>query len=105
MYKLNLVKLIFKGLLGMVAGTVLFLIVMPETDFSTALAFGVLFVGVPCGWQLINEIIGRGFFVSNVPMMLVLLAIKIFVSFIVGLVAYPILLVYNIVKIFQEVRA
>ena len=102
MYKEDLRKLIVKGILGMVIGMVLVWVGMDNANFFIALLMGFFFAGVPYGWQLSSRFLGGMVFGGGLVWMLFAFFIRFLIALVVGWVAYPIVLIYTIVKASQE---
>lgn len=101
-YKDNVRRLLMKGLLGFVAGF-LFVVITTFADnddflISMALAVGFFCTGVPYGWELLGRIIGNWYVIGSIPLKVIVFAVKLIGAFLIGWCAYPIALLYNLIK-------
>jgi len=99
-YKEKLKKHIVLGIAGFVAGTLFALFRSPDFGWGACL-IGFFFAGVPYGWQLSKRVVS-GIVVGHVGVMLIAFAIRVIIAIMIGWVAYPIALVYYIVKAKHE---
>lgn len=99
-YKEKLKKHIIWGIIGFVIGTLYAILQSPEFGWNACL-IGFFFAGVPYGWQLSKRIVS-GIVVGHIFIMLMAFAIRLCIAILVGWVAYPITLIYYIVKTKQE---
>ena len=102
MYKDKLIKLIIKGVIGMVIGILLVLFTMPDAGLTVLLTIGMFFAGLPYGWQLSGKVVGGLIVVGSAPVMIFAFMLRLFVSILVGWIAYPIALIYTIVKVVKS---
>lgn len=113
MYKKRTKELLLLGMPGFIIGFVLFIIIffkMPTVQekgvtveaiivgFIMAFLGGYIFAGIPYGWRLCNEFLGRWNIFGNIFVMLFLFVFKIGLAYCIGLFAYPIALVYNLIR-------
>ena len=101
-YKEELKKLIIKGILGFVLGFLFTLVRSPDFGLSGACVMGFVFAGTLYGWQLSGQVVGGRIVIGNVVVMLMAFALRLILAIMTGWVAYPIALVYYIVKAKQE---
>lgn len=95
-------RLLFKGLLGFVAGF-LFVLVVTLSDgdsfsFAQALGVGVLLAGVPYGWELLGKLVGHWYVVGHIAIMILSICFKLVGAILIGWITYPFALFYNIMK-------
>lgn len=102
MYKEDLIKLILKGVFGLIIGVIVGLASGTSTDASFALFIGIYFIGVPYGWQLSGKLFGGTVVFGSVLWTVATFFIRFIVAFVVGGIAYPIALVYTIIKVIRE---
>lgn len=95
-------RLLFKGLLGFVAGFLFVLVVtLSNSDsfsFIQALGVGVLLAGVPYGWELLGKLVGHWYVVGHIAIMILAFCFKLVGAILIGWVTYPFALLYNIMK-------
>ena len=101
-YKATVKRLLLKGLWGFLIG-VLFVLITTLSDTESfnigfALIIGLLLSGVPYGWELLSTIIGRWYVVGSIPVMLIVFMLKLTGAVFIGWVAYPIALLYALIK-------
>ncbi len=94
--------LLFKGLLGFVAGFLFALIVTlsdgDSFDFVPALGAGLFLAGVPYGWELLGRLIGHWYVVGHIAIMILVFCFKFVGAILIGWATYPFALLYNIMK-------
>lgn len=78
---------------GMIIGVPIFMI-----------ALGLLFAGFPYGWSLINRFLGQCSIFGSIPVLIFLFFLKFAFSLWIGMIAYPIVLIYNLIRS-QETKA
>ena len=114
MYKEQLKHLLLKGLPGFAIGFLLFLVtlfmfVTPSVEGGVTFASSLLTItiafiaglacaGIPYGWGLINKFLGQWTIFGNIIVVIVLFLLKFVVAYGIGLVAYPIVLIYNLIR-------
>jgi len=98
MYKEELRKLIIKGIIGFAIGFIFTLCTSPDFGFFGFCVIGFFMAGLPYGWELSGRIIGGGFIIGHIAIMLIAFMLRFVVAMLVGWIAYPIALVYYIVK-------
>lgn len=108
----NLLK---KGLYGFIGATLIFgflifgiLSVGNDTGslaFSkiwpwilAALGVGVMCIGFPLGWELLNRLVGQWSIEGNLYIVVALFVFKLGFALMIGIFAYPISLIYHIIK-------
>ena len=112
-YKERFHELLKKGLPGFIVGAIIFLalaiylIVSSTEKFDpSAIIALVLFplVGgyalacIPYGWSVINKFLGQWAIFGNIFVIIFLFLLKFVVAYGIGLVAYPIVLIYNLIR-------
>lgn len=102
MYKDKFRRLLLKGALGFIAGF-LFVLITSLSDKNTfylpaAILIGFLLAGVPYGWELLERVIGQWFLVGHIAYMILSFAFKLVGAVLIGWIAYPIALFYNLMK-------
>ena len=102
MYKEQLRSLIIKGILGFIIGVIFAFVRSPELGIGFALLIGLVFAGVPYGWQLSGKITGGLFVVGNIGVMIIAFALRAVLAMITGWIAYPIMLAYTFIKSRRE---
>lgn len=114
MYKERTKQHLLKGLPGFIIAFVLFLgalfvFVLPSSEtgitipssliaISCSVFVGLIFAGFPYGWSLINRFLGQWSVFGSIPVMIFLIGLKFAFALTVGMAAYPIVLVYNIIR-------
>lgn len=114
MYKERLKHLLLKGLPGFAIGFLFFLVtpfmfVTPSVEGGVTFASSLLTItfafiaglacaGIPYGWGLINKYLGQWAIFGNIIVVIVLFLLKFVVAYGIGLVAYPIVLIYNLIR-------
>ena len=98
MYKERLRKLIIKGIIGFAIGFIFALSTSPEFGFFGFCAIGLFMAGLPYGWELSGRIIGGWFVIGHIAIMLIAFMLRFVMAMLVGWIAYPIALVYYIIK-------
>ena len=95
-------RLLIKGLVGFAAGFLFTLIVtLNDGDsfaFVQALGIGLFLAGVPYGWELLGKLVGRWRVVGHIAIMILVFCFKLVGATLIGWVAYPFALLYNIMK-------
>ena len=104
MYKEELRKLILKGIIGFVIGFGFTLTMSPDFGFCGACVIGFFLAGLPYGWTLSSRAVGGWMVIDHIGIMLIAFAIRLMIAIMVGWVAYPVALVYYIVKSRQELN-
>lgn len=114
LYKERLKHHLIKGLPGFAIGFLFFLVtlfmfVTPSSEGGITLASSLLTItiafiaglacaGIPYGWSLINKFLGQWTIFGNIIVVIVLFLLKFVVAYGIGLVAYPIVLIYNLIR-------
>lgn len=114
LYKGRLKHHLIKGLPGFAVGFLFFLVtffmfVTPSSKggitlesslITIAVAFiaGLACAGIPYGWGLINTFLGQWTIFGNIIVVIVLFLLKFVIAYGIGLVAYPIVLIYNLIR-------
>ena len=82
-----------KGLIGFVIGVVLAFAMGSPQGFVT---LGLIFAGVPYGWNLIARITGGLALYGSIVIVLLFYMLKLFLSLLIALTVYPPLLFYHL---------
>jgi len=95
-------QLALKGLLGFTGGF-LFALMVTLSDKNTfsvlfGCAIGFFCAGIPYGYELLGKIIGQWYVVGHIAVMLIVFILKFVGAAFIGWIAYPIALLYNLVK-------
>lgn len=114
MYKERLRLHLTKGLPGFIIGFLFFLItfflfITPSVEGGISLASSLITItiafiaglacaGIPYGWGLINKFLGQWSIFGNIIVVIVLFLLKFVIAYGIGLVAYPIVLIYNLIR-------
>lgn len=114
LYKERLKHHLIKGLPGFAIGFLFFLVtlfmfVTPSVEGGVTFASSLLTItiafiaglacaGIPYGWGLINRFLGQWTIFSNIIVVIALFLLKFLVAYSIGLVAYPIALIYNLIR-------
>ena len=104
MYQERLKDLLIKGVIGFVIGLFFYMVVMGHGMSSATLLFGLLYTGLPYGWMLMGRVIDFAV-IGSLPVMAIAAILRFAVSLMVGMFAYPVVLIYTIVKAVQEKKA
>ena len=106
-------ELLKKGLPGFIIGAIIFLalaiyLMVSSTekfDPSAIIALvlfplvgGYALAGIPYGWSVINKYLGQWTIFGNIFVIIFLFLLKFAVAYGIGLVAYPIVLIYNLIR-------
>lgn len=101
-YRDRAVELCKKGGIGFAIGAIIGLLGFHKDGFSTALSailtFGLVFAGVPYGWEVLGRILGHWLAYGNFVFVLIVHVFQFLFSYVVGLVAFPIALLYNAMR-------
>ena len=116
-YKERVHELIRKGLPGFIIGFLLIIIAFCFFAFSgsesypigkiiggivgmivVAIIFAIACAGIPYGWGMVSNFLSRWTIYGNILVLLFLFMLRIVFSFWIGMVAYPIVLVYNLIR-------
>lgn len=100
MEKDNLFKLIIQGIIGMIIGIII--ATFSDGNFFSAIILGLLFAGLPYGWSLSTKYIGGMLISSNPAVLVCSFMLKLIISIFIGWIAYPIMLIYTIYKVFSN---
>jgi len=100
MYQERVKALIKKGIIGFAIGAV-FMLGMGE-DVGSIVLMGIFFTGLPYGWQLSGKVVGGWVAIGGLAFMFMALLARVLIAMLIGGIAYPIALIYNIVKAVQE---
>lgn len=114
LYRERLKHHLIKGLPGFAIGFLFFLVIFfmfvtPSSEGGITLASSLLTItiafiaglacaGIPYGWSLINKFLGQWTIFGNIIVVIVLFLLKFVVAYGIGLVAYPIVLIYNLIR-------
>lgn len=63
-----------------------------------SLGTGFICIGFPLGWDLLNRLVGQWSIWGNLFIVVALFVFKLAIALIIGIFAYPILLIYHIIK-------
>lgn len=102
MYKEELRKLIIKGIIGFAIGFIFTFCTSPDFGFFGACTIGFFLAGLPYGWQLSGRIFGERIIIGHILIMLFAFMARFIIAILTGWIAYPIALVYYIIKSHQE---
>ena len=102
MCKEELRKLILKGIIGFIIGFIFAFTTSPDFGLGGACIIGFFLAGLPYGWQLSGRVVGGWMIIGHIGIMLIAFAIRLMIAIMVGWIAYPIALVYYIVKSRQK---
>lgn len=102
MYKEELKKLIVYGVIGFIIGFIFTFSTSPEMGIKGACIMGIFFAGLPYGWKLSGKVVGGWIVVGNIAIMIITFALRALISMIIGWIAYPIALIYYIIKVKQS---
>lgn len=102
MYEQELKKLTLMGILGCVIGITLALATNLTTKIGELCLFGFLFAGIPYGWVLSGRLVGGWIVVGNIAIMFIAFALRIAIAVLTGWIAYPVYLIYILVKAHSE---
>jgi len=75
----------------------IFLATAYQDDSVMTVFFGICLAGLPSGWQIMTNVLGHG-------LNLYTIAIKFFLSMVVGAFAFPVMLIKNIVGLILAIR-
>lgn len=103
MYKEKLKGLLIQGGIGIAVGFVLALSTISNAG-PLAIIIGILFAGVPYGWQLSGKMLGF-ISLSSLYVTVCIFMVRIVVSLLIGWIIYPIVLIYTIVRMVMEKNA
>lgn len=103
MYKEKLKELLIQGGIGIVIGFVLALCTISNAGILSVL-IGILFAGVPYGWQLSGKLLGF-ISLSSLYVTVCIFMLRIAISLMIGWIIYPIILIYTIVRMVMEKNA
>lgn len=114
LYKERLKHHLIKGLLGFAIGFLFFLVTLfmfltPSVEggvtfasslltITFAFILGLACAGIPYGWGLINKFLGQWTIFGNIIVVIALFFLKFIVAYGIGLVVYPIVLIYNLIR-------
>ena len=99
MYKKELCSLIIKGIIGFFIGIAFITNNTSNPELPGVLLFAFFFSGLPYGWQLSGRVVGGWMVIGSIPVMMVAFLIRFIIALATGWIAYPIALVYHIVKV------
>ena len=123
MHQERVKQLLRKGLIGFVIGFVFMFVVfvltqgMQENSVTVWTVFtallmavigGLVYAGIPYGWELINKLLEQWLISTNILVWIILFVFKIMIACCIGCFAYPVALLYNIIrsqKTMRRVRA
>ena len=106
MCRQELKKLIIMGVIGFIIGIIMVTSTSTPDDPGTyvvamALAMGFFMAGLPYGWQLSGKLLGGLLVIGSIPVMVIAFILRLILAMIIGWIAYPIALIYHIVKVCQ----
>ena len=96
-YVMELVKII---IIPIIVGTVIASWMYSSSDAATMIFFGYLFAGIPSGWKILGKV-WKMDLVGFSPVVLAYWVGKLFVSLLIGLIAFPINIIMTIVRLIQ----
>ena len=99
MYKEDLKKLIIYGIIGFIIGVIFTFSVSSRLEIGVACAMGIVFTGLPYGWKISGKIIGDWIIVGNIAVIIIAFVLRALISMVIGWIAYPIALIYYIIKV------
>ena len=102
MYKDELIKLIVKGIVGMVIGIILAFVDPAMASFEFALVLAIFFAGLPYGWQLSGQVLGGWSVSGSLLWVIAGFFIRFTIALVVGWIAYPIALIVTIIKMIKK---
>ena len=108
----NLLK---KGLYGFIGGALIFgflmFVILSAGNDRGSLAFsetwpwilaalgvGIMCIGFPLGWELLNRLVGQWSIWGSLFVVIALFVVKLAFALMIGIFAYPIFLIYHIIK-------
>lgn len=108
-------NLLQKGLYGFLGGALIFgflqFMIQSMSSDTGSLAFseiwpvilislgtGIICIGFPLGWDLLNRLVGQWSIWGNLFIVVALFVFKLAFALMIGMFAYPILLIYHIIK-------
>ncbi|MDO5399678.1 MAG: hypothetical protein Q4F17_01690 [Eubacteriales bacterium] len=100
-HKAEAIRLLKKGIVGFFIGLVFMLAVDPKEairDVPMTVMFGILFSGIPYGWELLGRLFGHTFAIGSLPFMLIVYVLQFLGAVLIGWLAYPFALLYNAMK-------
>ncbi len=104
-----------KGLYGFIGGALIFgflmFVILSAGNDAGSLAFsetwpwilaalgvGIMCIGFPFGWELLNRLVGQWSIWGNLFIVIALFVFKLAFALMIGMFAYPIFLIYHIIK-------
>lgn len=96
-YSKQLAKTLIGAAAAAVVGGLLIVSTMGGHSLGSMVLMGLIFAGLPSGWAVISQALGR-WVVFNLQGMILLLAVKALVACLIGAVALPVRVGYCIVK-------
>ena len=102
-YQERLKELLIKGVIGFGIGLFVFFALMGEdvSELGMGLVFALIYSGLPYGWELSGRVIGFSV-IGSIPVMVVFFIFRLAAALFVGVFGYPVVLIYNLVKMLQE---
>lgn len=98
LYKEKLEGMIIKGVIGFIIGFTLACFAFEAFDFWGNCIFGLIFAGAPYGWELFGKVLGGLTIIGGGAVLVCMFMLRLFASIILGWIAYPIALIYYIIK-------
>lgn len=99
MYRQKFMKFLLIAMIGALCGA-LFIDSMGGEGVDVFLGL-LVGAGIPSGWMLSGKVLG-GFLVGSLPIMAVSIMIRVMIAIVVGMIAFPIMLVYYIIQMCRE---
>lgn len=85
------------GLIGFLIGlTVTFTLLLETGEVLGWLFLGLLFAGIPYGWELTGRFFGV--IVGSIPVMVIAFILRLTAAYLLGLFVYPVVLLYNLIR-------
>ena len=101
-YREHVRQLLVKGFFGFVVGFLFALMTEvgdgESINFLLTFLVGFAMAGVPYGWELMEQIIGRWYIVGHIAIMILVFFFKLVAAVLIGWIAYPIALLYNAIR-------
>lgn len=100
-HKAEVLRLLKKGIVGFFIGLIFMFAMGSEEairDFPMTILFGVVFAGVPYGWELLGRLFGHTFAIGSLPFVLIVYVLQFLGAVLIGWLTYPFALLYNAMK-------
>lgn len=100
-YKAEALRLLKKGIVGFFIGVIITFAMGQEEairDFPMTILFGVIFAGIPYGWELLGRFVGHTFAIGSLPFMFLVYTFQFLGAVLIGWLVYPFALLYNAMK-------